>query len=225
MTDSSQASFVVGEAKNALDAYQSAFHRLTSTVKLDTAVAFECVDIQDVSISIAAKRFASWKTEFETLPSWIAFRHQLKRANDAGLAEIGQRLFNGQINPQSAAVVLDKVRLESVLSSIIASHSILQTFSGDAHERQIAEFRKLDLARIDFARYEVAAAHYRNIPHVSTTAGGLGILQREMQKKRSHLPIRKLIDKGRCCCPEHQTCFHDESTFSRAVSCAWIRPV
>ena len=83
-----------------------------------------------------------------------------------------------------------------MLSSVIASHSILQTFSGDAHERQIAEFRKLDLARIDFARYEVAAAHYRNIPHVSTTAGGLGIVQREMQKKRSHLPIRKLIERA-----------------------------
>lgn len=192
----SQASFVVGEARNALDAYQSGFHRLASAVKLDPVVAFECVDIQDVSISIAAKRFGSWKSEFETLPSWIAFMHQSKRASDAGLAEICQRLLSGQIDPQSATVVLDKVRLEAVLSDVIASHSTLQTFNGDAHERQIAEFRKLDLARIDFARYEVAAAHYRNIPHVSTTAGGLGIVQREMQKKRSHLPIRRLIDRA-----------------------------
>jgi very-short-patch-repair endonuclease/energy-coupling factor transporter ATP-binding protein EcfA2 len=195
-TENSEIKFLVGEARNALDTYQSALHRLISTVKLDTAVAFECVNIQDVPISIAAKRFASWKSEFETLPSWIAFRHQSKRANEAGLIEICLRLFNGQINPQSAAVVIDKVRLEAVLSSIIASHSILQTFSGDAHERQIAEFRKLDLARIDFARYEVAAAHYRDIPHISTTAGGLGTVQHEMQKKRRHLPIRKLIEKA-----------------------------
>ena len=195
-TDTSQVSFVVGEAKNALDAYQSVFQRLASTVKLDPGIAFECIDIQDVPINIAAKRFASWKTEFESLPSWIAFRHQLKRANDAGLAEIGQRLFNGQINPQSAPVGLDKVRFESVLSSIMASHSILQTFSGDSHERKIAEFRKLDLARIDFARYEVAAAHYQDIPHMSTMAGGLGTVQREMQKKRRHLPIRKLLEKA-----------------------------
>ena len=195
-TEKSEVNFIVGEAKNALDAYQSAFQRLTSTVKLDTAVAFDCIDIQDVPISIAAKRFASWKSEFETLPSWIAFRHQSKRANDAGLTEICLHLFNGQLNPQNAGVVIDKVRLEAVLSSIIASHSILQTFSGDAHERQIAEFRKLDLARIDFARYEVAAAHYRDIPHMSTTAGGLGTVQHEMQKKRRHLPIRKLIEKA-----------------------------
>jgi very-short-patch-repair endonuclease len=195
-TDGSQAGFVARETKNAFDAYQSAFQRLVSTVKLDPGVAFECGDINDVPISTAAKRFASWKTEFETLPPWIAFRHQLKRTNDVGLSEVGRRLFNGEINPQDAAVALDKVRLESVLSSIIASHSILQTFSGDAHERQIAEFRKLDLARIDFARYEVATAHYQKIPRVSTTAGGLGIVQREMQKKRSHLPIRRLIDKA-----------------------------
>jgi very-short-patch-repair endonuclease len=195
-TDGPQAGLAVGETKNALDAWNSPFHRLASTVKLDPSVAFECGDIDDVPIITAAKRFASWKTELETLPSWIAFRHQLKRANDVGLSEVGHRLFNGQINPREAAIVLDKVRLEAVLSSIIASHSILQTFSGDAHERQIAEFRKLDLARIDFARYEVAAAHYQNIPHVSTTAGGLGVVQREMQKKRGHLPIRKLISRA-----------------------------
>jgi very-short-patch-repair endonuclease len=195
-TDREQAVFVAGEAKNALDAYQSALRGLVSSVKLDAAGAFECGDINDVPIDTAAKRFASWETEFETLPSWIAFCHQVKRANEAGLSEVSRRVFNGEINPQDAAVVLDKVRLEAVLSSIIASHPILQTFSGGAHERQIEQFRELDLARIDFARYEVAAAHYRKIPRVSTTAGGLGIVQREMQKKRNHLPIRKLIDRA-----------------------------
>jgi very-short-patch-repair endonuclease len=195
-TDGPQAGFVAGETKSALDAYQSAFHRLASTVKLDPSVAFECGDINDVPISTAAKRFASWKTEFETLPLWIAFRHQFKRANDASLSEVSRRLFNGEINPQDAAVIFDKARLEAVLSSIIASHSILQTFNGDSHERQIAQFRELDLARIEFARYEVAAAHYLKIPRVSTTAGGLGVVQREMQKKRSHLPIRKLLDRA-----------------------------
>src|SRR5262249_17315723 len=44
-TGGSEAGFAAGETKNALEAYQSAFHRLTSTVKLDPSVAFECSDL------------------------------------------------------------------------------------------------------------------------------------------------------------------------------------
>jgi very-short-patch-repair endonuclease len=195
-TDGSPIRLTAAETKNAVDPYRVAIRQLTNAVQLDIGTAFDCSELDDVPINTASERFSSWRNEFESLPAWITLRHQMKRAVDAGLGEVSSRLFDGRLTPQNAATMFDKVRLEAVLSSIIGSHSILQTFSGAAHERKIEEFRKLDLARIDLARYEVATAHYRDIPHVSTTSGGLGIVQREMQKKRGHLPIRKLIEKA-----------------------------
>lgn len=181
---------------NAVERCRAALRNLLATVQLDSAEAFEAPEIDDLSLTEAATRFAGWTDAFETLPAWISFRQQASRAREAGLNEICDQLYNGRITPATALDLFDKARFEAVVATIIANHTVLQTFSGAAHDRKVAEFRGLDLARIEFARYEVALAHYEQVPRVSTTSGGLGVVQREMQKKRSHLPIRKLMEKA-----------------------------
>lgn len=195
-TDAAQVRPASRLVTQTLEPCHSAFQRLMTAVKLDPSVAFDSADPADVLISTVRARFAAWPAAFESLPAWIAFQHQMKRTTEIGLGEVSSQLYNGRLHPRNAVDLFDKVRFETALSAVIASHSILQTFNGAAHDRKVAEFRNLDLARIDFARYEVAQAHYEQIPRVSTTSGGLGIVQREMQKKRSHLPIRKLMEKA-----------------------------
>lgn len=182
--------------KNALEPCRTAVQDLGTSVQLDSTEAFEARELDDVSITTATARFEAWADAFEALPEWISFRQQAKRSRQTGLSDVCDQLYQGHISPGTAVDLFDKARFEAVLSAIIANHTVLQTFSGAAHDRKVAEFRSLDLARIEFARYEVALAHYEQIPRVSTTSGGLGVVQREMQKKRSHLPIRKLMEKA-----------------------------
>ncbi len=184
------------DVRNDLEKYRSAIEKIFTAVRLNLEEAFGCTAFEDIPLSTLRNRFRELQNEFETLPSWAAFMHQLKRAQSYGLTEIGSRLFDGRLTPDDASAAFDKVRLEAVLRSVMAAHPILNSFSAAAQERQIAEFQKLDLARIDLARTQVALAHYREIPRLMTGSGALGLLQREMHKKRAHLPIRKIMEKA-----------------------------
>src|SRR5207248_10877946 len=56
----------------------------------------------------------------------------------------------------------------------------------------VEEFRHLDGKRISLARQEVALAHFLRIPR-DADLGEMETVRREIAKKKSHLPIRKLL--------------------------------
>ncbi|MGI9088394.1 MAG: AAA domain-containing protein, partial [Chthoniobacterales bacterium] len=145
--------------EEALEPCQSALQRLVTNVQLDPLEAFQVTELDQIPLESAAARFAEWPEAFEALPAWITFRQELNRARELGLTEVSDQFYHGHVNPGTAVDLFDKVRFETVLSAIIANHTVLQTFNGAAHDRRVAEFRSLDLARIEFARYEVALAH------------------------------------------------------------------
>jgi very-short-patch-repair endonuclease len=69
----------------------------------------------------------------------------------------------------------------------------LAQFDGLAHESLLSKFKELDQERISLARLEVATAHYDHIPRISGAIGEVGVIRREIAKKRKHLPIRRLL--------------------------------
>jgi len=72
----------------------------------------------------------------------------------------------------------------------------LANFVGDLHEKKINNFMDLDRELITQNRQRLAYLLYQNQPHL---AGGVsqnseaGILQGEFNRKRRHMPIRKLM--------------------------------
>ena len=72
-------------------------------------------------------------------------------------------------------------------------HRELAEFDGASHERVLDKFRQLDKERLRLAGQEVALAHYRGLPTNGGDLGEVGNIRREIQKKRRHLPLRKLL--------------------------------
>jgi hypothetical protein len=86
---------------------------------------------------------------------------------------------------------------EALYSDQIARDPELGRFDGTLHGRLASEFADLDNQRIASASLEVVRAHHQRVPPRDGGAvGPLGTLRAEMQKKRGHMPIRKLMDKA-----------------------------
>ena len=79
------------------------------------------------------------------------------------------------------------------MRTAFASFPRLAEFNGRSHEQILDRFRALDLERREFARRQVAAKHYAMLPNRIAQSGEIGIVKREIGKKRRHLPIRKLL--------------------------------
>src|SRR5690606_18382411 len=85
---------------------------------------------------------------------------------------------------------------ETLVREAFARHPELAAFNGASHEQLLARFRELDVQRLALARQEVAQAHYQGLPVRNGEAGEVGVLQREIKKKRRHLPLRKLLHQA-----------------------------
>ncbi|MDW8374029.1 MAG: AAA domain-containing protein, partial [Planctomycetota bacterium] len=70
----------------------------------------------------------------------------------------------------------------------------LPYFDGAGHERQIARFRELDAQRQLLARQEVALRPWERLPRGEV--GAMGLVRREINKKRRHLPLRRLFQEA-----------------------------
>ena len=65
-------------------------------------------------------------------------------------------------------------------------------FDGNTHQDIINRFRLLDCDLFQHNRALVAQAHWLHLPR-GPGGGQIGVLRREFEKKRRHLPLRKLM--------------------------------
>lgn len=82
------------------------------------------------------------------------------------------------------------------LKDIFTNDSVLDEFNSRLHEEKLSKFKKLDKNIIESNKYRVREVLGRNRPNMSIAAGptsSLGILKREMGKKRKIKPIRRIL--------------------------------
>lgn len=162
-------------------------------VKLNLKEAFGNDDLENLVVRHLLERLNFWYANTEKLSGWIAFHIRARKASEAGLSALVIRLYNGRMKPEETLLNFEMAYYEGMLRHIIKNRPELSTFDGKEHERLIEEFKLVDLKRVEVARVEVLQQHYGSMPHVKTGSGGLGILQREIAKKRRILPIRQLF--------------------------------
>lgn len=79
-----------------------------------------------------------------------------------------------------------------VLDEAYATRPELASFDGSAHESVADDFRRLDQTALAHNRARVLLSHWNRIPR-HNGGGQVGILRHEFQKRRRHLPLRKLM--------------------------------
>ena len=166
---------------------------LLQNLKLDLAAAFQYGGLLSIPLGNLIAKFRRWQSSPEALSQWVGYFVRRRRLESLGAAELVVEMHDGTTSIHEAVARFEMAFYEEVIRNVFRREPELASFNGASHEQVLAEFRRLDSARIDIARREVASAHYERLPTGGADVGEVGLVRREIQKKRRHLPIRKLL--------------------------------
>ncbi len=115
------------------------------------------------------------------------------------------------VNPVIELIKADKIEIEDIIPCLKANFAddllrnaflnnpVLANFIGEIHERKISRFIDLDRNVISLNRRRIAniiSGHRPQINSVASRNSELGILLSEFNRKRGHMPIRKLLSNA-----------------------------
>ncbi len=100
--------------------------------------------------------------------------------------------------PQAATHLVETLRqawFESVLEEALRERKALSGFDGSSHRQVLQRFRELDSLVLQHNRARLALAHWDRLPR-QEGGGQLGVLRRQFELRRRHLPIRRLMERA-----------------------------
>ena len=170
----------------AMDAY-------LDTLDLDTVAAFGA---DGGTINDYIVRSTQWLSDMESLSRFIAFATRGRALAALGAQGLVDDLHTGRFDHTTVLAQFDGAYAIVLRDALFAAWPELRGFEGLSQDRHVDDFRKLDLARIDLAKEQIAAQHADGRPKGAAGIGPLGVLNGELAKKRAHLPIRVLLEKA-----------------------------
>lgn len=181
---------------NQLNEVWPLLKELAQSLKLDGDEAFGVGELSRIEIVALAERLAKWSSATESPSSWIRYRIRREAVAAEGLSEFADRLDRGDMAPAATIDTFNMAYYSALMRHCMAENPELAQFHGGSHDQTIERFRRLDDERIGLARTEVALAHYGGVPRHAAEAGDVGVLRREIAKKRRLLPIRQLMKRA-----------------------------
>ena len=115
---------------------------------------------------------------------------------DYSLQPIVAAIINGQLRPDDYERKLERGLLRWLAPLLVDAHPELRRFRVRDHERLQHEFVAQDSRQESLAGQQVAALVAKSRPATEgKISSGLKILQREINKRMRHIPIRKLLQE------------------------------
>lgn len=164
-----------------------------SLLQFDAKAVFATSDIKLLPLRALRDHLQLWLDSPEALPTWTAYYNRWRRLAALGLASVAEQIQSGLLDPGNLKDQFEMSYYEEVYRLAYQQFPQLADFDGMSHEKLIERFKLLDLERQYLARQEVVHGHYEGIPAASSDVGEVGIVRREINKRRRHLPLRQLL--------------------------------
>jgi hypothetical protein len=151
--------------------------------------------LADQSLLTQEADFDSWHRNLDRLRELVTYNQLSETCRKEGLEGVLDRAESWS---EAGTSLVDAYRytwFEGLVEEAFRERPPLARFDRVNHEYVAEKFRELDRLAIDHNRARLAHAHWRGVP-IHEAGGQLGVLRREIQKKRRHLPIRQLVRKA-----------------------------
>ena len=187
---------------SAVVAFRRAFNELST--ELGSLGRLACVDApltgppdSDGALERLRTTLARWRGALRSLQPWCVWRGARAAAIAQNLAGLVHLLERGDVALADAETFFERSYREWWLKRTIDAVPTLRGFSSADHQRKIREFREVDERFQKLTRAFVVARLCTKVPKPAPTVAGadseIGLLQRERQKQRRHLPVRQLV--------------------------------
>ena len=131
------------------------------------------------------------------LPGWSQYALREDKLRKSFASSLVQRIREESINQDELILTLDASVAEALLRVAMTNYPALRDFVADIHEKRIADFASIDMKLQTLNRQRLARKLYNERPTYHSLEGvpksESGILLGQLNRKRGHMPIRKLM--------------------------------
>lgn len=183
--------------QSTLDAVKSLLaSQSEATAEAMKAIAFVDADtVLPTDFDGLQKRLEIWQAQPEALQRMTEFNLLADELQQAGLVS-GVALASTWRNAGTDYLMaFEWTWYEGQFDIAYRTRPPLQRFDRTSHEHAIETFQKLDTALFQHTRRRLMLKHWEALPSIEG-AGELSIVRREINKKRRHLPIRRLMEQA-----------------------------
>ncbi len=181
----------------ALDAFKRARRRVAELLDLDVQCVWGADSAPD-AIGRARSSVSRWQQVTGQLRDWCAWRRARAEAMQRNLAKLVEAYEQGKIRSEQLPAVFERSYTEWWLGAVTEREPVLSQFFSPEHDRKIEQFREVDERYIQLTRRLIQARLAQPVPSTGTNVlpnSEMGILRREVGKKRRHIPVRQLLQK------------------------------
>lgn len=153
-------------------------------------------DFLNIEIADLLNRIQSCAENRSSLDEWIDFRNSKNKCRELGLGDYINQIENEIFDHSQIIPVFEKHFYKKWLDEIHRNFPVVQSFRGINHDNTINDFKNHDVLQLLIAQLRVKErllSKYPNWETFTSATGELGILKRELNKKRRIMPIRKLF--------------------------------
>ena len=129
------------------------------------------------------------------LSAWCAWRKARHDAISRGLLPLVEALEEDAVAPGQTLDVFLVAYCRWWLNAVVDADEVLRSFGSPVHEKRIEDFRALDDKFTQLTRDYIRANLCSAVPSLDDAlrSSEWGLLKREMEKKKRHVPLRELI--------------------------------
>lgn len=190
-------------AGNRLLRYRDAhleFNAALDDMAAETGLRREGLDTAPDYFSAVHGLSESIANAWPQMRAWCLWQQARNEGTRLGLGPIIADLESAGGTSVDVPQLFERSFQRAVLNAIVESEPILRLFSGDEHGDLIEHFRGADERIADLTRSLIRARLAARIPGDNAAgdapvAAELGLLRREIARKRGHLPVRQLLGR------------------------------
>ncbi|MYB71460.1 MAG: DUF3320 domain-containing protein [Gemmatimonadetes bacterium] len=158
-------------------------------------LGMEARSIEEQPLVAMEDELNHWRDQIGTLEQMARYNHLRKKLCASELEQIDRLSYDWTWPPALLLTSLKKAYYEGLVNEAYNKSETLKRFNRMSHESAIVEFRRLDEDLLYHAQEELVLKHYHSLP-AANAAGEMAIIRREINKKRRHMPIRRLITQA-----------------------------
>jgi very-short-patch-repair endonuclease/DNA polymerase III delta prime subunit len=201
----------IKQSEAARGAFAPAWEYVTRNVFDPDASVSDGVVLNALPLSVLAQWTADRAADADRVFEWVRFVQVEHAVADAGLSAVVEEVKGGAFPAECAADAFAARFYRLWLDALHERTPVLGNFTTDAQERAIERFADLDRRAVRLASARVRADLLGKPDRPRTRenapdASELGVLLREVNKKRRHLPLRDLFAKLPTVLPRLKPC-------------------
>ena len=181
----------------ALDAFMVVRDAVAELLDLEGEQTWGTPLAADV-LGSSCRSVTRWQESSRQLRDWCAWRRARSEAMRSNLAPLVDEYERGELRSDQLRRAFERSYAQWWLAAVTDREPVLNQFFSPEHERKIVQFRQVDDRYMQLTQLLIQARLSQRVPATSTTAlpnSERGILQREVGKKKRHMPVRQLLQK------------------------------